>query len=58
MNYLRDFSTRETPQSEPLPGQTPNSAGGHAGQVDDWARLRRFLSSAARAAATTPRSAR
>jgi 60 kDa SS-A/Ro ribonucleoprotein len=43
MNYLRDFSTRETPQSEPLPGQTPNSAGGHAWAIDDWARLRRFL---------------
>jgi 60 kDa SS-A/Ro ribonucleoprotein len=43
MTYLRDFSTRETPQSEPLPGQAPNSAGGHAWQVGDFERLRRFL---------------
>jgi 60 kDa SS-A/Ro ribonucleoprotein len=42
-DYLREFSTRETPQSEPLPGQVPNSAGGHAWAVDDWARLQRFL---------------
>lgn len=43
MNYLQTFSTRKTPQSEPLKGQVPNSAGGHAWQVDDWARLSRFL---------------
>lgn len=43
MSYLREFSTRSTPQSEPLPGQVPNNAGGNAWQVDDWARLRRFL---------------
>jgi len=41
MSYL----TRQTkvPQSAPLEGQTPNSAGGFAWAIDDWARLRRFL---------------
>ena len=34
---------RVTPQSEALPGQVQNSAGGHAFPVDDWTRLRRFL---------------
>lgn len=43
MSYLREFSTRTTPQSEPMPGQVPNSAGGHAWQVGDWQRLARFL---------------
>jgi len=45
MSYLRRFGTRRVPQSAPLPGsgQVPNSAGGHAWAVDDWARLRRFL---------------
>lgn len=42
MSYLEQF-TRRTPQSEPLPGQVPNSAGGHAWAVDKWARLERFL---------------
>lgn len=42
-NALREFSTRATPQSEPLPGQVPNSAGGHAWAIDDWGRLDRFL---------------
>lgn len=39
------FSTTSTPQSEPIPGthQVPNSAGGYAWQLDDWARLDRFL---------------
>src|SRR5687767_5720231 len=34
-----------TPQAEPIPGsaQVPNSAGGHAWALDDWARLDRFL---------------
>ena len=31
------------PQSEPLPGMVPNSAGGHVYPVDDMTRLRRFL---------------
>jgi len=43
MSYLREHSTRTTPQSEPMPGQVPNSAGGHAWEVDDWTRLSRFL---------------
>jgi 60 kDa SS-A/Ro ribonucleoprotein len=30
-------------QDRALPGQVPNSAGGHAWPVDDWARLDRFL---------------
>lgn len=33
----------EVPQSKPLPGQLPNSAGGYTWQVDDMKRLRRFL---------------
>jgi len=45
MSYLTRFSPRRTRQSEPIPGtsQVPNSAGGFAWAVDDWARLRRFL---------------
>lgn len=43
MSYLREYSTRQTPQSEALPGQVANSAGGHAWAVDDWTRLHRFL---------------
>lgn len=31
------------PQSEALPGQVQNNAGGYAFAVDDWARLQRFL---------------
>jgi 60 kDa SS-A/Ro ribonucleoprotein len=44
-SYLTEnvVSTRETPQSEPLPGQVANSAGGYSYAVDDLARLRRFL---------------
>ncbi|MEO8693597.1 MAG: TROVE domain-containing protein [Acidimicrobiales bacterium] len=44
-NPLRWFSTRTTPQSQPIPdaGQVPNSAGGFAWAVDEWARLHRFL---------------
>ena len=41
MSYLKRHL--RVPQSEPLRGQVPNSAGGHAWAVDDWARLRRFL---------------
>ena len=43
--YLDTLGTRETPQSEPILGSTqvPNSAGGYAWAVDDWARLDRFL---------------
>jgi 60 kDa SS-A/Ro ribonucleoprotein len=43
--YFRYFSTRLTPQSEPIPGsgQVRNNAGGYAFAVDDWTRLDRFL---------------
>jgi 60 kDa SS-A/Ro ribonucleoprotein len=43
VSYLKNISTRQTPQSEPLEGQVANSAGGHSYEIDDWARLRRFL---------------
>jgi 60 kDa SS-A/Ro ribonucleoprotein len=45
MSNLKQYSTRRTPQAEPIPGaeQMPNSAGGFAWGVDDWTRLRRFL---------------
>ena len=45
MNYLNRHLRRATPQWAPIPGagQVPNSAGGHAWEVDDWSRLRRFL---------------
>ena len=44
-SYLKGFSTVTTPQNESIPGsgQIPNSAGGFAWQMDDWARLNRFL---------------
>jgi len=43
--FTKLFSTKTTPQREPIPGsgQVPNSAGGHAWQIDDWGRLDRFL---------------
>jgi 60 kDa SS-A/Ro ribonucleoprotein len=43
MHYLKQFGTQRVPQWLPLPGQVPNSAGGHAWAVDVWTRLRRFL---------------
>jgi 60 kDa SS-A/Ro ribonucleoprotein len=43
MSYLQGHGTRGVPQSVPLPGQAPNSAGGFAWTVDAWTRLRRFL---------------
>lgn len=46
MQKLTDhFSTKSTPQRERMPGtpQVPNSAGGYTWQLDDWARLDRFL---------------
>jgi 60 kDa SS-A/Ro ribonucleoprotein len=45
MSNLHQFSTRTTPQSQPIPGskQVANSAGGFSFQVDPWARLERFL---------------
>lgn len=44
MSYRAQYSTRQTPQRQPIPGstQTPNSAGGFAWAVDDWTRLDRF----------------
>ncbi len=43
--YTKHFSTKITAQSQPIPGtnQVPNSAGGFTWQLDDWARLDRFL---------------
>ena len=43
--YTKHFSTKATLQSQPIPGtnQVPNSAGGFTWQLDDWARLDRFL---------------
>jgi 60 kDa SS-A/Ro ribonucleoprotein len=43
--FTKFFSTKSTPQSEPIPGsnQVPNSAGGYTWELDDWARLDRFL---------------
>lgn len=45
MKFLKHFSTRRTPQSQPIPGKSmvANNAGGYAFPVDDWARLQRFL---------------
>ena len=45
MRYLKQFMTRFTPQSEPIPGSTQvaNNAGGFAWQLDDWKWLDRFL---------------
>src|SRR5579871_2544657 len=45
MKYNKLFSTRQTPQSQPIPGsgQVPNSTGGYAWAVNDWTRLNRFL---------------
>lgn len=44
-NYGKIFSVRETPQHRRIPKskQVENSAGGYAWQIDDWARLDRFL---------------
>lgn len=45
MKAYQTFSTRKTPQSEPIPGKAmvENSAGGFTFQIDDWVRLDRFL---------------
>jgi 60 kDa SS-A/Ro ribonucleoprotein len=45
-NYLTLFTRTDataTPQAQPIPYTVPNSAGGYAFAVDDWARLDRFL---------------
>jgi 60 kDa SS-A/Ro ribonucleoprotein len=43
--FTKFFATKATPQREPIPGsaQVANSGGGFTWQVDDWARLERFL---------------
>ena len=43
--YAQHFSTRQTPQSQPIPGsnQVQNEAGGYSFPVSDWDRLDRFL---------------
>ena len=43
--YAKHLSTKQTPQTEPIPGtnQIKNSAGGYSFQVDKWVRLNRFL---------------
>jgi 60 kDa SS-A/Ro ribonucleoprotein len=45
MSYLKRIRSRRPPQWAPIAGagQVPNSAGGFAWALDDWARLRRFL---------------
>jgi 60 kDa SS-A/Ro ribonucleoprotein len=45
MKYTQHFSTKITPQSQPIPGSTQvkNSAGGHAWKVDAWTQFNRFL---------------
>jgi 60 kDa SS-A/Ro ribonucleoprotein len=45
MAYLKRIRPRRPAQSEAIrgSGQVPNSAGGFAWAVDDWAKLRRFL---------------
>jgi 60 kDa SS-A/Ro ribonucleoprotein len=45
-NYLNIFSRKvsaATPQAQAIPNAVPNSAGGYAFAIDDWARLDRFL---------------
>jgi len=45
MKTYTTYSSKETPQSEAVPGKdmVENSAGGYAFQIDDWKRLERFL---------------
>jgi len=45
MKYTNHFSTRSTPQSEPIPGtnQIEDSAGGYAWKTTEWTQLDRFL---------------
>jgi len=43
MHYLKNILRRNTPQTEPLAGQVPNSDIGYSWAVDDWTRLSRFL---------------
>jgi 60 kDa SS-A/Ro ribonucleoprotein len=45
--YAQHVSTRQTPQTSPIPGReaemVPNSAGGYVFPVDKWTRLHRFI---------------
>jgi 60 kDa SS-A/Ro ribonucleoprotein len=43
--YTQHFSTRQTPQSEPIPNEVmvKNSAGGYGYELDKWKRAERFL---------------
>lgn len=46
VDYGQHFNTRQTPQSEPIPGRADmvaNNAGGYGWAVDDWTRLTRWL---------------
>lgn len=43
IDYGKAMRRESVPQSEALPGQVNNSAGGHAFPVDDWKRMERFL---------------
>ena len=43
MFKLTNLTKKLTPQTQPLPGQVKNEAGGYVWQVDDWTRLDRFL---------------
>jgi 60 kDa SS-A/Ro ribonucleoprotein len=43
MSYASHLGQRSVPQSEALPGQIENLAGGFVYAVDDWVRLDRFL---------------
>lgn len=45
MKLRAHYSTRNTPQDQPIPGkaQVKNSAGGYVFAIDDWSRLDRFL---------------
>lgn len=44
-NYTQYYSTRQTPQIQPIPGkgQIKNNAGGYGWKVDKWKQLDRFL---------------
>lgn len=43
MKYLLKRNKRTPPQTEPLVGQTQNSAGGYSWEINIWTQLRRFL---------------
>jgi len=39
----RPAIVKATPQTQPIPGTSPNNAGGFAFEIDDWGRFDRFL---------------